>query len=78
MHTSTIEAQSRPSKEYLSIQAGGLDALRESPEKLRSAVDFATACGAFTTTKPGGIDAQPSQEQAQELLKKTPHAKAAV
>ena len=60
------------------VQAGGVDALRGDAEKLQNAVDFATACGAFTTTKPGGIDAQPSQEQADNLLKKAPHAEAAV
>lgn len=59
-------------------QAGGLDALRKDSEKLHKAVDFATACGAFTTTQPGGIDAQPSQEQAENLLKKAPHAEKAV
>jgi len=52
------------------LQAGGLEELQKDGEKLRAAVDFAAACGAFTTTRPGGIDAQPSQEQAESLLKK--------
>ncbi len=60
------------------MQAGGLDALRKDIDKLHKAVDFATACGAFTTTRPGGIDAQPSQEQAENLLKKASHAENAV
>lgn len=63
---------------FAMLQAGGLDALRKDSEKLHKAVDFATACGAFTTTQPGGIDAQPSQEQAENLLKKAPHAEKAV
>jgi len=54
----------------LNPQAGGLEELQKDGEKLRAAVDFAAACGAFTTTRPGGIDAQPSQEQAESLLKK--------
>ncbi|KAK9853929.1 hypothetical protein WJX84_001400 [Apatococcus fuscideae] len=50
------------------VNAGGLDALRKDPAKLKHAVEFATACGAFTTTKPGAIDAQPSQQEAEHLL----------
>lgn len=55
-----------------------MEALQGSKDKLHKAVDFATACGAFTTTQPGGIDAQPSREQAEELLKKAPHAEKAI
>ncbi|KAK9835149.1 hypothetical protein WJX81_001140 [Elliptochloris bilobata] len=50
------------------VQAGGLEALRSDADKLCAAVEFATACGAFTTTKPGAIGAQPSEQQAKELL----------
>lgn len=50
-----------------------MEALQRDGDKLKAAVDFATACGAFTTTQPGGIDAQPSREQAEGLLKRTPH-----
>lgn len=35
---------------------------------LKSAVVFATACGAFTTTAAGAIAAQPTLEQAEELI----------
>lgn len=52
----------------LHLQAGGLESLQKDEKALREAVDFASACGAFTTTKPGGIDAQPSVEQAKHLL----------
>lgn len=55
-------------------QAGGLDGLRKDPAKLKAAVEFATACGAFVTTKPGAIDAQPSQQEAEHLLKTARHA----
>ena len=56
------------------LQAGGLDALRSDPAKLKAAVQFATACGAFVTTKPGAIGAQPSQQEAEDLLKTAKHA----
>jgi fructokinase len=56
------------------VQAGGLQALREDPSKLQKAVEFATACGAFTCTKPGAIGAQPTLEEAQQLLKKASFA----
>ena len=49
------------------VQAGGLDALRSDAGKLQRAVEFAAACGAFTTTRPGGIDAQPSLQEAEQL-----------
>ena len=49
-------------------QAGGLEALRADADKLRAAVEFATACGAFTTTKPGAIGAQPSEQQVMPAL----------
>ena len=49
-------------------QAGGLEALRADADKLRAAVEFATACGAFTTTKPGAIGAQPSEQQVTPAL----------
>lgn len=34
---------------FFMVEAGGLPALRADPAKLRSAVEFATACGAATT-----------------------------
>lgn len=52
------------------VKAGGLDALQSDHDKLRHAVEFATACGAFTTTKPGAIAAQPTPKDAEELLAK--------
>jgi sugar/nucleoside kinase (ribokinase family) len=51
------------------LQAGGLEALQADPDKLRGAVEFGAACGAFTTTGPGAIAAQPTYKQAEELLK---------
>ena len=57
------------------VQAGGLSTFQSDPEKLRSAVEFAAACGAFTCSKPGAIAAQPTLEEAHKLMKT---AKAAV
>ncbi|KAK9808320.1 hypothetical protein WJX73_000806 [Symbiochloris irregularis] len=51
------------------VKAGGMEALQADEKKLRYAVEFATACGAFTTTKLGAIDAQPTPKDAEELLK---------
>lgn len=51
------------------VQLGGLEALQADADKLRQAVEFAAACGAFTTTRPGAISAQPSIEEAEQLLK---------
>lgn len=51
------------------MQLGGLEALQADADKLRQAVEFAAACGAFTTTKPGAISAQPSQQEAEDLLR---------
>ena len=50
------------------MQFGGLSALQADAGKLQSAVEFAAACGAFTTTRPGAIAAQPSQEEVEQLL----------
>lgn len=36
--------------------------------QLRRGVEFATACGAFTCTKPGAIGAQPTVAEAEALL----------
>ena len=36
--------------------------------QLRRAVEFATACGAFTCTRPGAIGAQPTVAEAEALL----------
>jgi len=35
---------------------------------LRSAVEFAAACGGFTCSKPGAIAAQPTLEEAKTLM----------
>ncbi|CAL8467862.1 g7400 [Coccomyxa elongata] len=51
------------------VKLGGLEALQADADKLRQAVEFAAACGAFTTTKPGAISAQPSQQEAEDLLR---------
>ena len=56
-------------------QAGGLASFQSNPEKLKSAVEFAAACGGFTCSKPGAIAAQPTLEEAHTLMKT---AKAAV
>lgn len=53
------------------LDAGGLEALRGDPEKLRGAVAFAAAAGAATTTAPGAIAAQPGRETVEALLKKS-------
>ncbi|KAK9816807.1 hypothetical protein WJX72_005293 [[Myrmecia] bisecta] len=53
---------------FAMVQAGGLTALQADADKLRRAVEFASACGGFTTTSPGAIGAQPSQEEADKLL----------
>jgi hypothetical protein len=55
--------------EFRGEQAGGLEALRADADKLRAAVEFGAACGAFTTTGPGAIAAQPTLQQAEEVLK---------
>ncbi|KAL3152280.1 hypothetical protein ABBQ32_001354 [Trebouxia sp. C0010 RCD-2024] len=60
---------------YSMVKAGGLSTFQSNPEKLRSAVEFAAACGAFTCSKPGAIAAQPTLEEARKLMKT---AKAAV
>ena len=57
------------------VQAGGLSTFQSNPDKLKSAVEFAAACGGFTCSKPGAIAAQPTLEDAQTLMKT---AKAAV
>ena len=50
------------------ILSGGIDELVADPEKVQRAVQFATACGAATCTKPGAIDAQPTVQEAEALL----------
>lgn len=59
----------------ITVQAGGLSTFQSNPDKLKSAVEFAAACGGFTCSKPGAIAAQPTLEEAQTLMKT---AKAAV
>ncbi|KAI7846208.1 hypothetical protein COHA_000278 [Chlorella ohadii] len=53
---------------FYMLLSGGLDSLVADPGKLRRGVEFATACGAFTCTKPGAIDAQPTAADAEALL----------
>ncbi len=53
------------------LEAGGIDRLVADPDKLKRAVEFGTACGAFTTTKPGAIDAQPTRADAESLISST-------
>lgn len=42
--------------------------MRGDADKLRKCVEFAAACGAVTTTRPGAIGAQPTREEAEKLL----------
>ncbi|PSC74999.1 Haloalkane dehalogenase [Micractinium conductrix] len=53
---------------FYMLLSGGLDSLAADPAKLRRGVEFATACGAFTCTKPGAIGAQPTVAEAEALL----------
>jgi fructokinase len=50
------------------LLSGGVAELVADPEKVQRAVQFATACGAATCTKPGAIDSQPTVKEAEELL----------
>jgi fructokinase len=50
------------------LLSGGVDELVADPEKVQRAVQFATACGAATCTKPGAIDSQPTVKEAEALL----------
>ena len=52
----------------LVLQAGGLAAFQSDPDKLKHAVEFAAACGGFTCSKPGAIAAQPTLEEAKNLM----------
>ena len=52
------------------LLAGGLDGLVGDPDKLRRAVQFATACGAATCTRAGAIGAQPTAAEAEALLER--------
>ncbi|KAL4432540.1 hypothetical protein ABPG77_000477 [Micractinium sp. CCAP 211/92] len=53
---------------FYMLMCGGLDSLVADHGKLRRGVEFATACGAFTCTKPGAIGAQPTAAEAEALL----------
>ena len=57
------------------LQAGGLDGLRGDEQKLRKAIEFAAATGGYTTTQLGGIAAQPTYQQAMDLLSTADFAK---
>lgn len=50
------------------LLSGGVLELVADPEKVHRAVQFATACGAATCTKPGAIDSQPTVKEAEALL----------
>lgn len=53
---------------YYMLLRSGLDSLVADPQNLRRAVQFATACGAFTCTKPGAIGAQPTVAEAEAMV----------
>lgn len=53
---------------YSMVKAGGLSAFQQDGNKLRSAVEFAAACGGYTCSKPGAIAAQPTLEEANTLM----------
>lgn len=53
---------------YSMVKAGGLQAFQSDPDKLKHAVEFAAACGGFTCSKPGAIAAQPTLEEAKNLM----------
>ena len=48
--------------------AGGLEALMADADKLRRAVEYATACGAATISGPGAIAPQPTLEDVERFL----------
>lgn len=50
------------------LLSGGLLELVADSEKVHRAVQFATACGAATCTKPGAIGSQPTVKEAEALL----------
>lgn len=50
------------------LLSGGVLELVADPEKVHRAVQFATACGAATCTKPGAIGSQPTVKEAEALL----------
>ncbi|GAB4823544.1 hypothetical protein N2152v2_010590 [Parachlorella kessleri] len=53
---------------FYMLLSGSLDSLLADPTRLRRAVEFATACGAATCTKPGAIGAQPTVAEVEQLL----------
>lgn len=53
---------------FYMLMSGGLAELVADPDKVRRAVQFATACGAATCLRPGAIDAQPTVAVAESLL----------
>ena len=58
----------RANQTIIAMQAGGLTAFQSDPDKLKIAVEFAAACGGFTCSKPGAIAAQPTLEEAKNLM----------
>lgn len=68
------EAVAVPFEMACLLQAGGLDGLTGDEQKLRKAIEFAAATGGFTTTQLGGIAAQPTYQQAMDLLSKSEFA----
>lgn len=53
---------------FYMLMSGGLTDLVADPCKVKRAVEFATACGAATCTKPGAIGSQPTVQEAEILL----------
>ena len=53
---------------HFMLATGGLESLTSDADMLHKGVQFATACGAATCTKPGAIDAQPNLEDVEALL----------
>lgn len=54
---------------FYMLLSGGLKGLMADPGKLLRAVQFAAACGAATCKRAGAIDAQPTVQEVENLLK---------
>lgn len=50
------------------VEAGSLEALASDHDKAQAALEFASACGAFTCTGSGAIAPQPTAADAQAIL----------
>jgi fructokinase len=53
---------------HFMLAAGGIESLLVDADVLHRGVQFATACGAATCTRPGAIDAQPTLQDVEALL----------